>query len=93
MKITVLKYKWPCVTWQIGVPQHTNTCGSLNTNRHTGQWGDSGERSRNSWSSYPPVGSDSWTVILEIAIIGSVVYYDTPKLPNLVMSHFTIFDF
>ena len=68
------------LTRQIGVPQHTNTCGSLTTNRHTGQWGDSGGRSRNSWSSYPPVGSDSWTVILERAITGSVVYYDTPKL-------------
>ena len=73
------------LTRQIGVPQQTNTCGSLTTNRHTGQWGDSGGRSRNSWSSYPPVGNDSWT-----AIIGSIVYYDTPKLHNLVM-YFTLY--
>ena len=47
------------LTWQIRVPQHNNTCGSLTTNRHTGQWGDSEGRSRKRWSSYPPVGRSS----------------------------------
>ena len=78
------------LTSQIRVPQHTNTCGSLATNRHTGQWGNSEGKSRNSWSSHPQVGSDSWTVLLEIAIIGIVVYYDTPKLPNVAM-YFTLY--